>query len=72
VKVAEGHLGSSVMITLATAHPAKFPDAVAAAVGLRPALPRSLADLFDREERMTEMPNDLQFMKSLVRERIAL
>jgi threonine synthase len=72
VKVAEDHLGSSVMITLATAHPAKFPDAVAAAVGLRPALPRWLADLFDREERVTEMPNDLQLMKSLVRERIAL
>jgi threonine synthase len=45
---------------------------VAAAVGLRPALPRWLADLFDREERVTEMPNDLQLMKSLVRERIAL
>ncbi|MDT2031316.1 threonine synthase [Planktomarina sp.] len=72
VKVAEDHLGSSPMITLATAHPAKFPDAVAAAVGLRPTLPHWLADLFDRDERVTEMPNDLQLMKSLVRERIAL
>jgi len=35
-------------------------------------LPRWLADLFDRDERVTEMPNDLQLMKSLVRERIAL
>ena len=72
VKVAEEHLGRSPMITLATAHPAKFPDAVEAAIGLRPELPRWLADLFDREERVTEMPNDLQRMKSLVRERIAL
>jgi threonine synthase len=72
VKVAEEHLGRSPMITLATAHPAKFPDAVEAAIGLRPKLPRWLADLFDREERVTEMPNDLQRMKSLVRERIAL
>ena len=72
VKVAEEHLGSSPMVTLATAHPAKFPDAVEAAMGLRPALPRWLTDLFDRDERVTEMPNDLQLMKSLVRERIAL
>ena len=72
VKVAEEHLGSSPMVTLATAHPAKFPDAVEAAMGLRPALPRWLADLFDCDERVTEMPNDLQLMKSLVRERIAL
>jgi len=72
VKVAEEHLGRSPMITLATAHPAKFPDAVEAAIGQRPELPRWLADLFDREERVTEMPNDLQRMKSLVRERIAL
>jgi threonine synthase len=60
------------MITLATAHPAKFPDAVEAAIGQRPELPHWLANLFDREERVTEMPNDLQRMKSLVRERIAL
>jgi threonine synthase len=72
VKVAEEHLGSSPMVTLATAHPAQFPDAVEAAMGLRPALPRWLADLFDRDERVTEMPNNLQLMKSLVRERIAL
>jgi threonine synthase len=72
VKVAEEHLGRSPMITLATAHPAKFPDAVEAAIGQRPELPHWLANLFDREERVTEMPNDLQRMKSLVRERIAL
>jgi threonine synthase len=59
------------MITLATAHPAKFPDAVEAATGMLPVLPRWLADLFDRPERFTDMPNNLQKMKSLIRERIA-
>jgi threonine synthase len=40
VKVAEEHLsGATPMITLATAHPAKFPDAVEAATGIRPPLP---------------------------------
>jgi threonine synthase len=47
------------MITLATAHPAKFPDAVERAMGIRPALPPHMADLFDRPERMTRVPNDL-------------
>ena len=70
VKVANENLGRAPMITLATAHPAKFPDAVTASVGIRPVLPSWLADLFDRSERLTEMPNDLQLMKTLVRERI--
>jgi len=72
VKVAHDNLGASPMITLATAHPAKFPDAVEAAMGLRPVLPDWISDLFDRPERLTEMPNDLQKMKSLIRERITL
>lgn len=71
VKVAEDHLGATPMITLATAHPAKFPDAVEAAIGLRPALPARMADLFDRPERLTEVPNDLAALQSLIRERIA-
>ncbi len=70
VKVAEDHLGTMPMITLATAHPAKFPDAVERATGLRPALPPHLADLFDRPERMTRVPNDLGQLQALVRERI--
>ena len=72
VKVAHEHLSATPMITLATAHPAKFPDAVEAAMGTLPVLPRWLADLFDRPERLTEMPNNLQQMKSLIRERIPL
>jgi threonine synthase len=46
------------MIVLATAHPAKFPDAVQAACGVRPALPDWLADLCVRPERITVLPAD--------------
>jgi threonine synthase len=58
------------MITLATAHPAKFPDAVEAATGYRPVLPVRMADLFDRDERVTRAANDLQALKAIVQERI--
>ena len=71
VKVAEEHLGHVPMITLATAHPAKFPDAVEQASGLRPALPARMGDLFQRPERLTRVPNDLGTLQSLIRERIA-
>lgn len=71
VKVAEENLGAAPMITLATAHPAKFPDAVEAATGIRPALPPRMADLFDRPERVTRVPNDLGALQALIRERIA-
>lgn len=71
VKVAGEHLGPVPMITLATAHPAKFPDAVEQAIGTRPPLPARIADLFDRPERVTRVPNDLAALQSLVRERIA-
>ena len=57
------------MVTLATAHPAKFPDAVEAACGLRPALPPRLADLYDREERVTAAPDDLAAVQAIIRER---
>jgi threonine synthase len=55
------------MVCLATAHPAKFPDAVEAAIGIRPELPEHLADLFDREERFDTLPNDLDRLKAHVR-----
>ena len=71
VKVAADHLGPTPMITLATAHPAKFPDAVEAAMGTRPALPPRMADLFDRPERVTRVKNDLGAVQALIRERIA-
>jgi len=62
------------MVALATAHPAKFPDAVEKATGLRPALPPSLADLFSREERMTVLPNALDAVEAFVaaRSRVAM
>ncbi len=53
-------------ITLATAHPAKFPDAVKRATGVHPDLPDHVADLFDREERIVNLPNDLQAIEAFV------
>ena len=71
VKVAADHLSDVPMITLATAHPAKFPAAVQAACGIHPDLPPHMADLFDRDERFTVVPNDLATLKSFVKERIS-
>jgi threonine synthase len=62
--------GATPMITLATAHPAKFPDAVEAATGYRPGLPNRMADLYERSERVTRVNNDLSALKALVRDRI--
>ncbi len=56
------------MVALATAHPAKFPDAVERATGRRPALPERLADLYEREERLEELPNDLARLQDHVRQ----
>jgi len=69
VRVADQHLGAVPMVTLATAHPAKFPDAVEAATGIRPALPERMGDLFDRVERVTRVPNDLSALEALIQER---
>jgi threonine synthase len=55
------------MITLGTAHAAKFPDAVEAACGIKPALPARMADLYQRTERLTVVPNDLAAIETLVR-----
>lgn len=72
VKVAQEHLGGPTpMVTLATAHPAKFPDAVEKATGHRPGLPPRMADLFERSERVTRVPNDLGALEALIRERTA-
>ena len=54
-------------VAAATAHPAKFPDAMERATGLRPALPPRMADLFEREEKFTVMPNDLAAVQAKVR-----
>lgn len=55
------------MIVLGTAHPAKFPAAVKAASGVTPALPAHLADLMDRRERFTPMPNDQTRLENFIR-----
>ncbi|MGE0417266.1 MAG: threonine synthase [Acetobacteraceae bacterium] len=55
------------VIAEATAHPAKFPDAMERATGLRPDLPSRLADLYEREERFTVLPNDIEAVKANVR-----
>jgi threonine synthase len=68
VHVAQGFTGSTPLVTLATAHPAKFPDAVEAATGHRPALPARMADLMDRPERMTRVENDLGAIEALIEE----
>ncbi len=64
-------MGQNPMVTLATAHPAKFPDAVEAATGFRPPLPKRMADLYERPERVTRVANDLGALKALIKERIA-
>jgi len=56
-------------VTLATAHPAKFPDAVEDAMGERPALPARLGDLFDRAEQFEIVPDDLPRLQQLIRDR---
>jgi threonine synthase len=71
VHVAEAHIGDNPMVTLATAHPAKFPDAVEAATTIRPPLPTRMAGLYDRPERVTRVENDLAALQSVIREKIA-
>jgi threonine synthase len=57
------------VVALATAHPAKFPDAVARAIGQRPALPGRLRDVESREERFSVLPNDAAAVARFVRAR---
>lgn len=54
------------VVCMATAHPAKFPDAVEQATGVRPGLPGHLADLFDRPERYDVLPADVDAVRSHV------
>ncbi|GHG94335.1 threonine synthase [Pseudodonghicola xiamenensis] len=72
VKVAEEtRVIGTPMITLATAHPAKFPDAVEKASGIRPPLPQRMADLYDRPERVTRIANDLGAIEEHIKGHIA-
>ena len=55
------------IITLATAHPAKFSDAIAAAGLATPELPKHLTDLFEREERYTVVPNEITEVTNFIK-----
>jgi threonine synthase len=57
---------TNTVVTMGTAHPAKFPDAVERATGVRPALPAHLADLFERDEHFDVLPNDLGAVQRFV------
>ncbi|MDP6175266.1 MAG: threonine synthase, partial [Rhodospirillales bacterium] len=68
----QGHEGSDVaLISLATAHPVKFPEAVEQASGMAPALPARLAGLMERLERFDTLPNDLAGLLVFISERLA-
>jgi threonine synthase len=54
------------VVCLATAHPAKFPDAVERATGERPPLPEHLVDLLERPEHYEVLPNDLTALRALM------
>ncbi|MFV0279997.1 MAG: threonine synthase [Rhodoblastus sp.] len=57
------------VIVAGTAHPAKFPDAIAAATGVRPALPDHLAGIMERKERFDVVGNDIGAVESFIRAR---
>jgi threonine synthase len=61
----------SALICVATAHPAKFPDAVEAATGIRPALPARLQGLFERRERCQTLPKELGAVQDFIATRLA-
>ena len=68
VKVARENADTaSPMVVLATAHPAKFPDAVKDACGVSPALPAWLSDLMERKEHFTRLRNDLKVVEDHIR-----
>lgn len=62
---AEGLVGP--LVSLACAHPAKFPQAVQSAIGVVPKLPDFMADLFEREERLAVLANDGPQLKEQIR-----
>jgi len=65
-KYAEKHPNEPI-VALATAHPAKFPEAVEQASGIRPVLPPALSDLMTRDERFSVLPNDVSAVRDFIR-----
>ncbi len=68
-RVAQLTKTTSPMVTFATAHPAKFPDAVEKACGIRPALPSRLKHLLNATESFTVLPNNAQAVKKHILQR---
>jgi len=58
------------LISLACAHPAKFGDAIKRAIGNTPELPKELENIFDKSEKMTILPNNSNYIKSLILQNI--
>ena len=58
--------GDGPVVTIATAHPAKFRDPVERAAGARPVLPQRLAGLFDRSERFDVLPAELGAVEAFI------
>ena len=54
------------VVTLSTAHPAKFPDAIESATGARPEMPPRLTGIFERDEELVVLPNDLAVVEDYV------
>lgn len=70
LRVAEPSLSNdSAMITLATAHPAKFPDAVRQASGIYPDLPVRMGNMMERKERFHVLPNSISDVEAFIAER---
>ena len=68
-KAREAGALSGPVVTLATAHPAKFPEVVSNACGVEPALPAHLSDLYEREEYFSRCPADAEAVSALLKDR---
>jgi threonine synthase len=66
---AKAQASESPLVVLSTAHPAKFPAAIAHATGVRPELPGHLAGLFEREEKFSILPNDQREIERFIHAR---
>jgi threonine synthase len=65
----KGNAPASPLVVLGTAHPGKFPDAIARATGIQPDPPRRFAGLFDKKERFSILPNDQNEIERFIRAR---
>lgn len=63
--------GEAPRVVLATAHPAKFPDAISRATGTTAPLPRRLKDLYESAERMSVLPNEAAAVRSFIEARLS-